>query len=194
MGKKIMFVCGSPRKKGNTNTIVKWIAKGAKEAGAELEIIDAASLNYKTNGCTACMGCKKSDKYECVINDDAKPLLAKIPEKDVLIFATPVYFFGPSAQLKLFLDRMYSLFKIDAKTGEFIHPLKGLKMVLVATSGGPRESCLEPLERSFSEIARLSGLEFESFMEPFAPFESKELQKNEELKQKAIGFGKKLAG
>ena len=189
-----MVLCGSPRKKGNTNTIVEWMAEGARKQGAEVEIIDVANLKYKANGCTACMGCKKSEKYECVIDDEAKPILARIPEADVITFATPIYFFGPTAQLKLFLDRMYSLFKMDEKTGEFIHPLKGKTFALIATSGGPRESCIQPLETSFTEIARLTGVELKCHAEPFAPWDTNEFKKNPDVKKRAIEFGKKLAG
>lgn len=189
-----MALCGSPRKKGNTNTVVEWMAEGARKADAEVEIIDVAKLNYKANGCTACMGCKKSAKYECVIDDEATPILARIPEGDVIVFATPIYFFGPTAQLKMFLDRMYSLFKVNEKTGEFIHPLKGKTFALIATSGGPRESCIQPLETSFSEIARLTGIELKCLAEPFAPWDTNEFKKNADVKKRAIEFGKKLAG
>ena len=51
MSKKIMIICGSPRKKGNTMTLVNWVKSGAEEAGAKVELVDAAHLKYKTNGC-----------------------------------------------------------------------------------------------------------------------------------------------
>lgn len=193
MAKKIVVLCGSPRKKGNTNTIVKWFAEGAREAGAKVKIIDVAHLKYKANGCIACMGCKKWDKYQCVIEDEATPILASLPRYDVIVFATPVYFFGPTAQLKLILDRMYSLFKYDEKTGEFVHQLGGKTFALIATAGGPRESCLNPLEKTFSEIARLTGLELKCLVEPFSPFDTKEFKEKKDVKKKAAAFGKKLA-
>jgi len=194
MGKKIIVLCGSPRKKGNTNTVVKWFAEGARKAGAKVKIVDVANLKYKSNGCIACMGCKKWDKYQCVIKDEATPILASLPRYDVIVFATPVFFFGPTAQLKLFLDRTYSLFKFDKKTGEFVHQLGGKTFALIATSGGPRESCLKPLEDTFSQIAQLTGLKLECLVEPFSSFDTKEfLRDKKDLKKKAAAFGKKLA-
>ena len=136
MSKKIMILSGSPRKNGNTNTVVGWFIEGAREAGAEVELIDAASLKSKFNGCIACLGCQKSDKFECEVDDEIKPVLAQIPEKDVLVFATPVYFFGPNAQLKLILDRMYSLIKFKPYTREIVHNLIHIKLGFISTGGG----------------------------------------------------------
>ena len=52
-----MIICGSPHRDGKTNRLVRWVADAVREAGAEVEIADAAHLEYKANGCTACMAC-----------------------------------------------------------------------------------------------------------------------------------------
>lgn len=193
MGKKILILCGSPRKKGNTNTIVKWVKEGAIGAGAEVECIDVVRLNYKSHGCTACMSCQNSDKYECVIDDDATPILKEMTDFDIIVYATPVYCFGPTAQLKVFTDRMHSLFKYDPETNEFIHSFAGKTLVLIATAAGEYDNNLELLEQVNEGFAKFVGMKYMSLLEPFAPHNPKELLVNEELKEKSIKFGKSLA-
>lgn len=95
MSKKILIINGSPKKVGNTSAMVEWFCQGAK--GADIEIVRAAFLKYKTSGCISCRSCQKSDKYECSVEDGAKPVLAKMADVDAIVFATPLYFFGPSA-------------------------------------------------------------------------------------------------
>lgn len=193
MGRKVMVLTGSPRKNGNTNTVAGWFAEGAKEAGADVEIVNVARLKSKNNGCIACLGCQKSDKFECVVDDQIKPVLARIPKADILVFATPVYFFGPSAQLKLLVDRMYSLIKFDPAKGTYHHNLGHLKMGIIATAGGDIEPGLSLVERTFRTIAGFAGLSSESLLVPFASMFSDALKQDTELREKAMAFGRKLA-
>ncbi len=61
MAKKIMVLSGSPRKNGNTSTVVNWFIEGAKAAGAEVELVDLTKLKSTHHGCIGCLGCQKSD-------------------------------------------------------------------------------------------------------------------------------------
>jgi len=192
MSRKVMVLTGSPRKKGNTNTVVSWFAKGAEEAGADVEIVDVASLKSKNNGCIACLGCQKSDKFECVVDDEIKPVVSRIPEADILVFATPVYLFGPSAQLKLLVDRMYSLIKFDPGKGSYRHNMGHLKIGLVATAGGDIEPGLRLVEQTVGAIAGFAGISFDSLLVPFASMYSDEMKQNMQLREKAMAFGRKL--
>ena len=99
MAKKILVLSGSPKKNGNTALLVKWFSEGAKSKGADVEIVQTAFLKYKSNGCTSRRSCQKIEKYECVIDDEAKPVLAKMAKVDVIVMATPLYFYGPSAHV-----------------------------------------------------------------------------------------------
>lgn len=193
MSKKIMVLCGSPRKNGNTNTVAGWVVEGAKEAGAKVEVIDVARLKSKNNGCIACMGCQKSEKYECAVDDEVKPVLKKIPDMDVLVFATPVYFFGPSAQIKLLMDRMYSLIKINPEKGRYDHNLGHLKWALVCTGGGDINPGLSLVEQTFKTVAGFIGSECGSLLVPNASMYSDELKQNAALREKAIVFGRNIA-
>lgn len=191
MAKKVMILTGSPRKNGNTNTVAGWFIEGAKDAGAEVELIDVTRLKSKNNGCIACLGCQKSEKYECVVEDEIKPVLARIPDYDVLVFATPVYFFGPSAQLKLLMDRMYSLIKFNA--GGYDHNLGHLKWGLIATGGGDIDPGLSLVEQVFKTSAGFLGSGLESLLVPFSSMYDDNIKQNSELRERAIAFGRKLS-
>ena len=192
MGRKIAIICGSPRKKGNTNRVVGWVAEAAREAGAEVEIIDAPRLSYKTLGCTGCMACQQSEEYRCVIDDDASPILARLPESDIVVLASPVYWFGPTAQLKVFADRMFSLIKfVD---DEPVTPLAGKTLGVIATAGGEREHGLGLLEQTYQIAAGLMGLPFESLLVPHAPMRLEQPDEVAAIQKQAEAFGRKLAG
>jgi multimeric flavodoxin WrbA len=187
-----MVLTASPRKNGNTNTVVSWVVKGAEDAGAYVEIVDVTTLKSKNNGCIACLGCQKSDKFECVVDDEIKPVVSRIPDADILVFATPVYFFGPSAQLKLLVDRMYSLIKFDPIKDSYRHNMGHLKIGIIATAGGDLEPGLRLVEQTIGAVAGFAGLSFDSLLVPFASMFSDEIKQNMQLREKAMAFGHKL--
>jgi multimeric flavodoxin WrbA len=194
MSKKVMVLCSSPRKKGNTNTVARWVMEGVAEAGGEADSVNVAKLKYKVNGCISCYGCQKSDKYECVVEDEAQPILKRISDYEVLVFATPIYFFGPNAQMKLFMDRMFCLAKFDAETGEPRFKNQGQKVGLIATAGGDLSSGLELTEQLFKAMAVFTNVEYSSLLVPSAPHDPKELLENAKLKKEAYEFGRSLVG
>ena len=99
--KKVVIISSSPRKNGNSEILAFEAAKGAKEAGNEVEVL---LLHDKTiNFCRGCLACQKLLK--CVIKDDMAEMIEKVKSADVLIFATPIYYYEMSGQLKTFLDR-----------------------------------------------------------------------------------------
>jgi multimeric flavodoxin WrbA len=190
MAKKILILSGSPKKKGNTQTLVDWFAEGARLKGAQVEIVRTAFLKYKTTGCASCRCCQKLKEYECVINDDAKPVLAKMAKVDVIVMATPLYFFSASAQLKLVFDRMFSLYKWDNEAGTMKTPLKAKTFVLLASAF--EDEGLDALKKPFALTAQYSGMEFESLLVPNAGV-SGEIKKKRGIREKAISLGKKVA-
>jgi len=193
MAKKIMILCSSPNKNGKTNTIMNWCTEGATGAGAEVECVDVAHMKYKHNGCIACMGCQMSPEYGCVIDDEASPVLKRIHEYDLVVFATPIYFFGPNAQLKLFVDRMFSLVKINPETDEFTFQSPGHPTALIATAGGDMDGGLGRTDDLFKMMAQFQGGNYTSLLAPKTPNTTEELQADTALKEKAIAFGKELA-
>lgn len=109
MPQKIMIIATSPRKGGNSATLADSFARGARDAGHDVEIV---SLHDKKIGfCTGCLVCQKTRR--CVIHDDADTIVQKMLETDVLVFATPIYFYEMSGQMKTMLDRTNPLFPSD---------------------------------------------------------------------------------
>lgn len=193
MAKKVMVLTGSPRKSGNTNTVAQWFVEGAKEAGAKIDVVDVAQLKSKFNGCISCMGCQKSEKFECAVEDEIKPVLARIPDMDVVVFATPVYFFGPSAQIKQLVDRMYSLIKLDPAKGSYNNNLGKVRFALIATAGGDINPGLSLVEQTFQAIAGFVGIGMDSLLVPFASPYTDGLKQDAALREKATAFGRELS-
>lgn len=101
----ILVLTGSPRKNGNSNTLVDYFVRGANEAGHNIKRFDAAFKNI--HSCTACNHCGMNGK--CIFNDDFEFVSNNIVDADMVVFATPMYYFGISAQLKAVIDRFYSI-------------------------------------------------------------------------------------
>ena len=109
MSKKVLIISSSPRKGGNSETLAAAFAKGAQEAGHQVETV---FLREKQVGfCKGCLACLNLG--HCVIQDDAVEIAAKMHDADVLAFATPVYYYCVSGQLKTMLDRTNPLFGTD---------------------------------------------------------------------------------
>ena len=184
---KVLVINGSPKKSGNTTAIAGWFSEGARSTGALVETIQVAFLKYKIPGCTSCRKCQESPKFECVIDDDANTILNKMVDADIIVMATPLYFFSPTAQLKIIIDRMFSLYKWDPVTDAVTSPLKGKKMILLATSY--EALGMDVLEKIFSITANYTGMVFVSLLVPGAGI-SGDLKKRADIREKAITFGK----
>ena len=102
----ILLISGSPRKNGNTNALLAQLAAGIQEAGRHtVETVDVTRM--KIAPCLGCDGCKRGEKV-CVQKDDTQALMEQMRKADFIIFGTPVYWWGMTAQLKLAIDRLYA--------------------------------------------------------------------------------------
>lgn len=102
MSKKVLILSGSPRKSGNSDVLCDEFMKGAQGAGNEVEKIFLRSK--KIGYCNACYYCKKSGG-QCAIKDDMAEILDKMQLADVIVMASPVYFYSIDAQMKAVIDR-----------------------------------------------------------------------------------------
>ncbi len=109
MNKKVLVISSSFRTKGNSAMLAEEFTKGAIEAGNEVEFISLH--DKKINFCRGCLACQKTNR--CVIHDDADMIREKMLRADVVVFATPVYYYGISGQLKTLLDRCNPLYSSD---------------------------------------------------------------------------------
>ena len=101
MNKNVLVISASPRKGGNSDTLCDEFIRGAQESGNHAEKIFLASKNIKY--CIGCGVCNTTQK--CVQKDDMAEILDKMVEADVIVLATPVYFYTMDAQMKTLIDR-----------------------------------------------------------------------------------------
>ncbi|MBV7276179.1 flavodoxin family protein [Clostridium sp. PL3] len=140
---KILALNGSPRgKNGNTEVILKPFLKGCMGAGAEVETIYLKDKDI--NHCLGCFTCWTTTPGKCVHKDDMKELLNKILEADVMVYATPLYYYTVTGIMKDFMDRMLPLNNKEIlKVGDnYSHPRrfkseKPTKTVLISNCGFP---------------------------------------------------------
>lgn len=117
MSKKVLVLSGSPRIGGNSDILCDEFMKGAKESGNIVEKINVCK--QKINPCAACYYCKDHGG-KCVYNDDMSEILQKIIDCDVLVLASPVYFYSISAQLKSVIDRTVARW-LEVKNKKFYY-------------------------------------------------------------------------
>jgi len=142
--KTIQIFIGSPRKKGNTNILSDILI--SKIDTDKFHIEKVYLYDHKINPCVDCRGCKKNDLI-CIVKDDMNSLYEQIDYADVLIFGSPIYWFGPSGIMKNFLDRFrpyYGNKKLLSK-----------KAALLLPAGTGAEDCdltIELFKRSFEAL------------------------------------------
>ena len=141
---KILVITGSPRKNGNSATLADHFIKGAKEAGHEVVRFDAAFK--KVHPCIACNSCGMNGP--CVFKDDFEFVRKHIVEADCVVFATPMYYFGISAQLKAVIDRFYAI-------NGSIHVPK--KAVLLMTYANTAASEAVPIKSHYDVLLKYLG-------------------------------------
>ncbi len=121
---KIAILNGSPRL-GNTAAMINAFAEGAREAGHEVEILHVGKM--KINGCLGCEYCHGKGEGVCVQKDDMAKVMPAYKEADMIVYASPVYYFGMTAQLSAAIQRVYAIGK----------PARATKAALLLSSGSP---------------------------------------------------------
>ncbi|HUW61458.1 MAG TPA: flavodoxin family protein [Candidatus Bathyarchaeia archaeon] len=156
---KITIFNSSPRTdRGNTHAIASEFMAGARDAGAEVENVFLARCTIKP--CQGCFACWKVTPGVCSIKDDVAPLLDKLRNSDVVVFATPLYVDNVSGIMKLFMDRLIPLadphFSKD-EHGECRHPSRNPQhipnIVVISNSGFPEQSHFQVLRLLFRRIS-----------------------------------------
>ena len=128
MGKKVLILSGSPRKGGNSDILCDEFARGAQEVDNEVEKIRVAGK--KVHPCSACYYCRDHGGA-CVHKDDMAEILQKMIDADVLVLASPVYFYSIDAQLKAVIDRTVARW-LEVKNKELYY--------IVTMADEPRQS------------------------------------------------------
>jgi multimeric flavodoxin WrbA len=150
---KVLALIGSPRQGGNTDLLVDKLLEGAKTKGFSAD--KRYLYDYNISLCTDCRECKKGD-YVCCINDEMQIFYDLMESADVIVFGTPIYWYGPSAKMKMLIDRMRPF--VENKK------LDGKRAIVVCPSAeGPKacEPMLDMFERMFKYIkVELAGTVF----------------------------------
>jgi len=191
--KKVLLLMGSPRKNGNT----AFVAQRVLEAMAELEelaveYVDCARLGNKARGCDACYRCRPM-KFRCAVNDATAEIINRLPGYDIVLLATPVYFFNFSAQLKAFTDRFQALVDYDEK-GKLVTPLKSVRFGCIATSEGDAQSSgVEVVELSLKYLAGYAKLRKIPILHQVTGGQDLSVVSGDRtLERRALAFAKKL--
>lgn len=130
MNKKVLILSTSPRRGGNSEQLADAFLSGAVEAGHQAEKICLYDKDIRF--CRGCLACQKTK--QCIIHDDVEPILDKMRHADVIVFATPIYFYEMSGQMKTLLDRSNPLFPAEYAFRD---------IYLLATSADEDESAMD---------------------------------------------------
>lgn len=137
MSKRVLVISTSPRKGGNSDTLADAFIRGAKEAGNQVEKV---CLHDKTiHFCKGCLTCLKTRR--CVIHDDADAIAQTMKDVDVIVFATPIYYYEMCGQMKTMLDRSNPLYESDYSFRE---------AYLLATAAEEEESAIDGAVKGLS--------------------------------------------
>lgn len=207
MKSEILLINGSPRKKGNTSSLLE-------EMGRTLDLVDDAkpavgrhnnrgNRNDRHPGvqiihldslriapCKGCLWCQGSDKRLCVRKDDMGPIYKKLLSCEALVLGSPVYWDGVTAQLKIFIDRLFALMKWRGDKCKSL--LSGRKAAIVLVAGGGVKDGLGDSRKMLRTVIKWCGFKFAGQL--IVPYVDKpgEVQDKPEMMEKARRLVKKL--
>jgi multimeric flavodoxin WrbA len=183
--RRVLILAASPRKNGNSTILALKAAEGVEAEGGRADVVRLGDLRIAP--CNACDSCIVKPEAGCIIKDDMQPLYQKIKDSQGIVFATPIYWFNMSAQMKLFIDRAYA---IQGK-GYWAFTRKDVGVILtygdedVFASGGI--NALRSFQDIFAYVrANLVGTVYGT------ADKAGDVLSNERLLQKAYDLGKKL--
>ena len=137
MGRKFVILNGSPRKKGNTSALVRAFTEGAESAGNTVTEFFLDGMNI--HGCKGCFGGHSGKECPCVQRDDMDKIYPAVKECDVVVLATPLYYWNMSGQIRTAVDRLFALEEGD---GNFLRGNGRASVLLMAAEGHGFEDVL----------------------------------------------------
>lgn len=152
MQKKILLLNGSPRPNGNTAALADAFSAGAAESGHIVTRRDLQSM--RLHPCLGCLGGDKDPDSPCVQKDDMEQIYPFYKEADILVFASPMYYWSFSAQLKIALDRLFAVTEIDPA----YHTPHKACVLLMAAEGDDADN-FAPVLRYYESLLQHLGWE-----------------------------------
>jgi len=182
---KVLVIMGSPRKRGNSTILAEEAAKGARQVGAEVELVRLRDVAI--GPCLACESCRRKGAKGCVQHDGMTLLYPKLRATDAIVISSPVYWFTMSAQVKLLMDRLYAF---GAEKGYALKG-KGIGIILTYADADPFSSgavnALRAFQDAFAFIgAPIKGMVYGSASKPG------EVRAEKGLMKEALELGRKL--
>lgn len=193
--KKILGIGGSPRKGGNSDILMKYFFKGAREEGIATEEIQLR--DYQFQPCIGCERCRK-DKQCTGLQDGMQLIYPKIREASGMVLISPIYSYNVTALAKAFIDRLYSFYNFsDERPGCWSSQLEGQgrKAILAAigeqatTEEGGMDSTLDTMRRSIVAL----GYEITDELPVLGIFAKGKIREYPQILEQAERLGKKLA-
>lgn len=179
MSKKIMVLIGSPRKGGNTEILADAFIKGAESVGNQVYKLCVADLNVK--GCVDCQSCVEN-QGQCVQKDDMNQVYSLLYTCDMIVFASPVYYYGFTSQIKAVIDRFFV-----SETKPFTITTCGLLAVYADTD----TSVCKPIVEHYKGLTGYLGLEDKGILTVEGVEAKGDITENIAL-EKAEAFGKSV--
>ncbi len=141
---KVLGIYGSPRKGGNSDLLLTRALEGAKEAGAEVDFVRPGKLEI--SGCLECGGCDETG--ECIIEDEMESIYPRLIDAEIIIFSTPIFFYGFPAQAKALIDRSQALWcrRMLRKSGKELRKYDSGRGYLVAVGATKGKNLFEGVE------------------------------------------------
>ena len=183
--KNVLILMGSPRKAGNSAVLAEHLANGVVGAGAHAETIYINGMDI--NPCTGCNECQGEDANGCVIDDDMQYVYLKLKAAASIVFASPIYWFSVTAQLKTVIDRIYAVGGGDKN----VLRGKNFGVLLVYADADPFTSGAVNALRMFQDISAYLGTTIADMVYGSA-YEAGEIAGNPEVLKQAYELGEKL--
>ena len=178
--KKVLIISTSLRNNANSEILAHETERGAKDAGHQVEFVSLKDKEIKF--CKGCLACQKLGK--CVINDDANEITSKMKEADVIVWATPIYYYEMTGQMKTLIDRANSLFAAGKNFSE---------AYVITTSADSSNGVIQTVLNGVNGwIACFDGVKLSGYLEAGGLEGPNEAQSNKDLMQKAYDMGKNI--
>ncbi len=178
--KKVLIISTSLRNNANSEILARETERGAKDAGHEVEFVSLKDKEIKF--CKGCLACQKLGK--CVINDDANAITEKMKDADVIVWATPVYYYEMTGQMKTLIDRANSLFASGHKFSE---------VYLITTSADSSQGVVQTVVNGVNGwIACFNGVRLCGFVDGGGLEAPNDALNSQKLLEEAYNMGKNI--
>ena len=188
---RILALQGCPRENSKTQTIVEIVLAAAREAGAETEVVELRRLNSLA-GCQECYECQDTpEEPGCPIDDDMRHILGKAVMADVILWATPVHCWSPSALLKMAMDRFNCMFKFT-EDGQMRSLIAGRRMAAIITSRDKDTGGSDLVAEIFHRMGEFSECTWCGELLTGNAHTPEMIREDADIVARAQGFGRKL--